>query len=84
MQEKFTGDEVRVIPVDIDRNEIFDAVEEEINKLDFSFSDAFSWTYRQDGQVFIEFEEGSMIVDVYLNCHSGRYTVVAKIREIPR
>ena len=83
LKEKFFGDTVRLIPVDINQNEIFDAVEIVLNKEGFSFADAHSWTYRQDGEVIIEFYEGSMVVDISLDCYKGKYTIVADIHHLP-
>lgn len=82
LKEKFQGDTVRLIPVDINRNEIFDAVEVVLNREGFSFADAHSWTYR-DGEVIIEFYEGSMVVDIALDCYKGKYTIVADIHHLP-
>lgn len=83
MKKKFSGDFVRLMPVDINQNEIFDAVELVINKKGFSFADAHSWTYRQDGEVIIEFYEGSMVVDISLDCYKGKYVIVADIHSLP-
>lgn len=81
--ERVFGDDIRIIPVNIDRNEVFDAVESTIIEAGFSMMDAFSWNYNQNGEIEIEFYEGSMIVEIYLECYKGKYTIESRIRKFP-
>lgn len=83
LKEKFINySDIHAIPVNLANVELFDAIEPLLNEKGFTFADAHSWNY-ENGEVEIEFYEGSMIVEVGLDCYKGKYVIEAKIRKFP-
>lgn len=83
LKEKFINySDVHNIPVNLANTELFDAIEPLLNAKGFTFANAHSWNY-EDGEVEIEFYEGSVIAEVGLDCYKGKYTIEARIRKFP-